>query len=264
MRVLSLGAGVQSSTLALMIAKGKVPMVDCAIFADTQWEPKGVYAWLDWLETQLPFPVHRVTQGSIRDAILTKQNSTGQRFAAVPWFITNPNGTHGMGRRQCTHEYKLKPLRRKMRELLGAKKGARIFGKPMTVLIGISVDEAYRMKRATDKWAVNEWPLIDLRMSRQDCLNWMRDNGYPTPAKSSCLGCPFHSDEQWREIKADPDAWADVLAIDEIIREPARGMRGTQYMHADRKPLAQIDLLSPRERGQTDLFLNECEGMCGV
>tara|TARA_Y100000004_G_scaffold56621_1_gene62990 strand:- start:841 stop:966 length:126 start_codon:yes stop_codon:yes gene_type:complete len=31
LRVLSLGAGVQSSTLALMIEKGEIPMVDCAI-----------------------------------------------------------------------------------------------------------------------------------------------------------------------------------------------------------------------------------------
>ena len=49
--VLSLGAGVQSSTLALMAAAGEVtPMPDAAIFADTQAEPAGVYRWLDWLE----------------------------------------------------------------------------------------------------------------------------------------------------------------------------------------------------------------------
>ncbi|MBP2230768.1 3'-phosphoadenosine 5'-phosphosulfate sulfotransferase (PAPS reductase)/FAD synthetase, partial [Azospirillum agricola] len=58
LRVLSLGAGVQSTTLALMAATAEVgPMPDCAIFADTEWEPHGVYEHLDWLETQLPFPV---------------------------------------------------------------------------------------------------------------------------------------------------------------------------------------------------------------
>ena len=40
LRILSLGAGVQSSTLALMIEKGKIPMVDAGIFADTQAESK--------------------------------------------------------------------------------------------------------------------------------------------------------------------------------------------------------------------------------
>ncbi len=56
--ILSLGAGVQSSTLALMAAAGEVsPMPTAAIFADTQDEPASVYKWLDWLEKQLPFPV---------------------------------------------------------------------------------------------------------------------------------------------------------------------------------------------------------------
>jgi hypothetical protein len=263
-RILSLGAGVQSSTLALMIAAGEVPMVDAAVFADTQWEPAAVYRWLDWLETQLPFPVHRVTQGNLRENVLESKNTTGQRFATIPWFITNPDGSWGMGRRQCTAEYKLKPIRLKKRELLGAPPGSRIPLGSCETLIGISTDEAYRMKPASDRWDRNTWPLIDKRMSRQDCLAWMEAKGYPKPAKSSCLGCPYHSDEQWREIKADPEAWADVLAIDAAIREPVRRQRGQQYMHADRKPLSQVDLLSPRERGQVDAFNNECEGMCGV
>jgi len=64
--VISLGAGVQSSTIALMAAHGEIaPMPDAAIFADTQAEPVSVYRWLDWLETQLQFPVHRVTAGNL-------------------------------------------------------------------------------------------------------------------------------------------------------------------------------------------------------
>lgn len=264
MRVLSLGAGVQSSTLALMIAKGVVPMVDCAIFADTQWEPRAVYDWLTWLEGQLPFFVHHVTQGNLRQNILDAVNTTGQRFATVPWFTINPDGSHGMGRRQCTSEYKLMPIRLKKRELLGYKARERIPHGNIETLIGISTDEAYRMKPSRDSWDKNVWPLIDMRMSRQDCLNWMEANGYPAPPKSSCLGCPYHSDDQWREVKADAAAWDDVLEVDEAIRIAPGKICATQFMHADRKPLAEIDLLSPRERGQTDLFINECEGMCGV
>ena len=65
--IISLGAGVQSSTMALMAAQGEIkPMPDAAIFVDTQWEPAYVYKWLDWLETQLPFPVHRPTAGDLR------------------------------------------------------------------------------------------------------------------------------------------------------------------------------------------------------
>ena len=67
MNIISLGAGVQSSTMALMAAHGELPRPDCAIFADTQWEPKQVYEHLDWLEKQLPFPVYRVSSGNIRE-----------------------------------------------------------------------------------------------------------------------------------------------------------------------------------------------------
>lgn len=261
MRVLSLGAGVQSSTLALMIAAGEVPMVDAAIFADTQWEPRKVYEWLNWLELQLPFPVYRVTAGNIRKNLM--HNSQGQRFAAVPWFIISPSGKEGMGRRQCTSEYKLKPITRKTRELLGYLPRKRIPVGSCEMLIGISTDEALRQKPSRERWIKNVFPLLDAGMSRQGCLDWMGAHGYPLPEKSSCLGCPFHSDDQWREIKADPIAWADVLEVDAAIRMPNK-MRGHQFMHADRIPLGDVDLLTPRERGQVDMFINECEGMCGV
>lgn len=263
-RFLSLGAGVQSSTLALLIKHGEVPMVDAAIFSDTQWEPRAVYQWLDWLETQLPFPVHRVTAGSIRESILAKQNTSGGRFAAIPWHVKTENGTRGIGRRQCTSEFKINPLIKAKRMLLGYQPRQRIPMNACETLIGISRDEASRMRDSSERWNRNTYPLIDLGMSRQDCLNWMRKRGYPEPPKSSCIGCPFHSNDEWRRIKADPEAWADALLIDEIIRTPIRGFRGQQFAHRSLLPLAEVDLTTAEERGQMNLFENECQGMCGV
>jgi hypothetical protein len=266
---LSLGAGVQSTTLALLAAHGEIKrMPDCGIFADTQWEPKAVYAHLDWLTSGnvLPFPVHRVTRGSLKDAIINRRNSQGGRFAAIPWFITNPDGSAGMGRRQCTSEYKLTPLMWKMRELLGVDRRARIPKGAMEVWVGISTDEAVRMKPARQAWQKTRWPLIELGMSRRDCEAWLVKHGYPIPPKSSCLGCPFHSDAMWRELRDNsPEEWADTVALDRTMREgDARGMRGVEFMHSDRVPLDQVDLSTAKERGQHDLFDNECEGMCGV
>lgn len=223
-------------------------MPQAAIFADTQWEPKAVYDWLDWLETRLPFPVYRVTAGSIREDTIRSRNSNGQRFSAIPWFMPG-----AMGRRQCTREYKLDPIRRKMRELVGPR------GK-CSVLIGISADEAHRMKPSRNKWQTHKWPLVDLRMSRADCLSWMQKNGYPQPPKSSCLGCPYHSDAQWREIKKNPEEWADVVFIDKIIRKQPK-MKLEQFMHRSCVP---IDEAAFNNDTQADLFGNECEGMCGV
>jgi len=86
--VISLGAGVQSSVMALMAAKGEItPMPDYAIFADTMAEPQGVYAWLDWLEGQLPFPVIRVSKGNLYEDIMDGT----KRFATPPFFTSSPD-----------------------------------------------------------------------------------------------------------------------------------------------------------------------------
>ena len=252
-----------------MIAKGEMESVDAAIFADTQWEPRKVYDWLDWLDAEIqrspfPFPIYRVTKGSLRENILASRTAAGGRFASVPWHTLMPNGDRTMVRRMCTAEYKVGPLLKKQRELCGLKPRQRAKGILCETLIGISTDEALRMKPSPEAWKVHRWPLIELRMNRQDCLNWMERNGYPRPPKSSCIGCPFHSDHEWRAIRDDPESWWDAVQLDAIIREPVRGMRGKQFMHRSCKPLAEVDLSTAEERGQVDMFNNECEGMCGV
>lgn len=122
LRVLSLGAGVQSSTLALMAAHGEVGLMpDCAVFSDTGWEPRAVYDYLRWLYSPdvLPFPVHIVSAGDIRADLL--RASAGERWASIPAFtgtVKRHRAEIGM-MRQCTKDYKIVPIRRKVRELVG-------------------------------------------------------------------------------------------------------------------------------------------------
>jgi hypothetical protein len=246
-----------------MIAHGELDPVQGAIFADTGWEPRKVYEWLHWLEKQLPFPVYRVQRGNLRADTLSCSNTTGQRFAAIPWHMLTPNGERAMGRRQCTAEYKIAPLTRQTRGLIGLAPRQRAKGIMCEMLIGISTDEALRMKPSREAWKVHRWPLIEKGMSRSDCLAWMERKGYPLPPKSSCIGCPFHSDHEWRAIKADPEAWADAIEVDAAIRQQP-GMRGQQFMHRSCRPLAEVDFSTAKDHGQVDMFNNECEGMCGV
>lgn len=265
LRVLSLGAGVQSTALALMAAHGEIgPMPDCAIFADTGWEPAAVYRHLEWLKQQLPFPVHTVSAGNIKDDIMAGFSERAGRFAAIPWFTVNPDGSRGMGRRQCTAHYKLEPIRRKIRELLGHPKSI----KPGTVemWIGISTDEASRMKPSQVKYIVNRWPLIEQLGSRRGCQQRLRDDFGVDAPKSACECCPFHDNNMWRAAKAQPDVWVDLVAGDAAIRNggSSKGMKGQQFMHPSRVPLDEVDLSTAEDRGQLNLFDNECEGMCGV
>jgi hypothetical protein len=119
LRLLSLGAGVQSTALALMAIDGTLDRLDGAIFADTGWEPRRVYDHLAQLGKALEdagIPLYLVSGGNLRNDSL----DPAHRYASVPYFVRNPDGSEGMGRRQCTSEYKLSPINRKVRELLGA------------------------------------------------------------------------------------------------------------------------------------------------
>jgi hypothetical protein len=267
-RLLSLGAGVQSTTLALMVAAGEfADPVDGAIFADTKWEPAEVYRHLDWLEPLLPFPVYRVSAGDLLADILRRRNTGGGRFASVPWFVRNPDGSPGMGRRQCTSEYKLKPIMHKTRELLGAGRRGRVPAGAVEVWVGISADEASRMKPARQRYIVNRWPLVERHMTRGDCLAWMAKRGYPTPPKSACIGCPFHNAAAWRRMRDErPADFAHAVEVDAALRQGDndRGLRGAEYMHAARVPLAEAVELANQPSDNLNLFENECEGMCGV
>lgn len=271
--VISLGAGVQSSTMALMAARWELGHdVDAAIFADTRAEPAGVYDWLNWLEKQLPFPVYRVSAGNLRETLLSTQEG---RFASIPAF-TLLDGKVGMVRRQCTREYKIEPIQRKIRELIGLVPGQR---GPREVavkqLIGISLDEMQRMKDSGKTYIQNVWPLIDLRMTRQKCLTWLASKGYPLPVKSACTFCPYHDDAMWRDMKLnDPVSFNDAVIVDEAFRESAKirakkGMDGKIYLHRSCTPLREVDFGNSEDFGQLPMFdalgfQNECDGMCGV
>ena len=171
----------------------------------------------------------------------------------------------GMIRRQCTGDYKIAPIRRKVRELLGIA-GRRSPKAPIAEQwIGISLDEVLRMKPSFEPWQINRWPLIEQGMTRLDCLRWLDRHDYPLPPKSACIGCPFHSDDHWRRMRdRDPEAWADAVSVDAAIRTGFRGIRGDVYLHRSAVPLDQVDLSTDADRGQLDLWPNECEGLCGM
>ena len=264
--ILSLGAGVQSTTMALMAEHGEIDKPDYAIFADTGWEPKHVYKHLEWLTEQLSYPVHIVSGGNIRDDILNGTNSTGQRFASVPFYVRNKDGTAGIARRQCTKEYKLTPIRKEVSKLVGIH-GLKKRPNTVRMMIGISLDEAVRMKPSDVKYIKHEWPLVDKLMNRSACKKWMRDNGYPEPPRSACIGCPYHSDHEWRDMKMnDPLSFDDAIEVDQALRKTGNYLRfdGELYLHKSLKPLKDADLRNAEDKGQINMFGNECEGMCGV
>lgn len=277
LRILSLGAGVQSSALALMAEEGDAPMPDCAIFADVGAEPQSVYDYLEYLEAVVSYPIYRVTKGDGLTASLEQSAKEGTRTANPPFYAKIENKksfrgemvavseTEGMLRRQCTDEFKIKPIQKKTRELLGLKPGQRVPpGTLVESLQGISLDEIQRMRISQQKWVKFSYPLVDMRMSRHDCKLWIENNQHPQPPRSACVYCPYRSNKEWRHLKEnDPEGWDEAIRVDRLVRDGLRGVNHALYAHQSLQPLDEVDLRDDTEMGQMT-FLGECEGMCGV
>jgi len=269
LHIISLGAGVQSTTMALMAAHGEIaPMPDAAIFADTGAEPRAVYEHLAWMMSGnvIPFQIIVVkNKKGLKEEILGTSKGQNRNDGRPPFFVLADDGSRGILRRQCTQDYKIDPIRREVRKMLVAR-GLKIRPCVVSQWVGISLDEAHRMAPSRVRYIETRWPLIDARMSRRDCLRWLEKNGYPRPPRSACTFCPFRRDHEWRDMRDnDPDAWFEAVAVDTAIRSTDyRRLVGESYVHRSCVPLNDVDLSTEEERGQPDLFGNDCTGMCGT
>ena len=252
MRIISLGAGVQSSALLLMALDGNFGDIpDAAIFADTQDEPKRVYVWLDELSRIVaPFPIYRVTAGRLSDDVLAGGSGW------IPSFAEGPDGNTAMLKRQCSRHFKIEPIRRKIRELVGPKGTAESW-------IGISLDEADRMGVTGLQWLTNRYPLIEQGLRWADCDKWLRAHGQIV-RESACRYCPLKSEKDWAIQKnEEPEEFELSCQFDEAFRGCRPGFEGSQYLSKRLKPLRLIEFLGEKQF-ELDGFSNECSGVCGV
>jgi 3'-phosphoadenosine 5'-phosphosulfate sulfotransferase (PAPS reductase)/FAD synthetase len=270
LRILSLGAGVQSSALAMLIEQGKVPMVDAAIFADVGAEPREVIEWLDWLKTKISYPLFVVQDRNLKEDLELMASGKYKKIP-IPIFTLNEDGKKGMNRRACTSDYKIKPVTQKIRQLLGLAKGERRKnGTEVELLMGISTDEVQRMKTNQIKYFNNVYPLIDMGWNRSKCISWFEENYNKIPPRSACTFCPFHSNEEWKRVKSNKEEWDKVVALEKSFIEnkelitKTTGMKDTMFLSRKCVPIDQVDFDENKNKDQLDMFNNECEGMCGV
>lgn len=265
LRVLSLGAGVQSTTVLLMSLRGEIEPFDGIVFADTQAEPAEVYAHLALLEVEAErasVPLVRVTAGSLTDRLLDPTRRDGIQ---IPAFIAGLGGQRdGILRRQCTERFKSRPV---YKWLNGWRDKRHV-----VLTLGISWDELERTRTAQRKWVTNEYPLVDLRMTRVDCKRWLHAAGWSAP-RSACTYCPYHGDEEWRRLRDDhPEDFAEAVRVDagmrkvhaERIAAGVTTLTGTPYVHRRLIPLADVDIRSLEDKGQGTMFGEECGGWCGL
>jgi hypothetical protein len=268
---------VQSTAVALLSAWGEegLERIDHAVFADTGWEPMAVYKHLEWLTGELErcgIPVHVVSCGrNIREDAVSAQVRGGvdkdgkkARWASMPLYTLKRGTTGGQIKRQCTSEYKIAPLDRKVRELAGIGRRRKFpSGPEVEQWFGISLDEIRRMRISRHKWSTNYYPLVDIGWDRARCKSWLESRGVDAP-RSACIGCPYRSNAEWRALKiSSPAEFADAVLVDRAIRRSG-GVRGQMFLHASRTPLDEVDFSNSEDHGQMNMFREECAGMCGI
>lgn len=248
MKILSLGWGVQSFTLAAMVALGELDPIDCALHSDTGFESKLTYEfakkWTPWLlERGVNVVTVKGTDGDLRQIFW--ETKKGNKFLQIPAFQQNNNGSFSIGRRQCTKQWKLVPMRRWI--------AANRHGDAVEQWIGISLDERERMRLADVKYLTNRWPLIELRMTKASCIAWLESKELEVPPKSACVFCPYHGTAEWRMTKSVRDDWKLVLEVEQMIAPD-------NFLNAKGLSMGDLDLSTPEENGQMNFF--DCSGTC--
>lgn len=256
---LSFGGGVQTTALALLLARGELtPKPHMAVFADTGAEPPHVYDTIDWIRPKLDYPLIVQAGDNLESDTLdllagkpTRKHPKPTVHTDMPAYSAIRGG--GQVQRQCTKHYKIMPIRRAMVSWAGMPP-ARL---SVTQLMGISFDEAMRIKPSGVNYIRNAYPLVDARWTRQDCARWL-DAEYPGhPAgRSACYFCPYHSAAEWRSLKDRyPALWEKAKGMDAKLRERAQ------------LTLFRRGLDARAIENQADFGAQwgaECEGHCGV
>ena len=254
LRFISLGGGVQSTVLALMADEGEFGQApDVAIFADTGWEPAGVYENIAWLSSTLSFPVVTTSNGrSLREDAHQGVNVKGKMATAIPLFTqSREDGSAGLLPRQCTDHYKIRPIHHAVKRHLGIDPCRRMpSGVSVETWLGISAEEVLRIRDSHVGWNVNRYPLVEHGMTRADCA--------------------FRSDEEWISLKrSDPALYADAVELDRGLRDTDAPAASTivheAFLHRSRRPLDEaVERAEHLKRIQPRLWLDECQGVCGV
>lgn len=248
--VWSCGGGTQSAAIAALIIQGKIPKPDLSVIADTGREASETWEFFD----NLLYP--ELLKVGVEVARLS-HSFDGAGYNTVDIYSGKDNDTiimpmftdlneRGKLPKYCSNEWKTRPVDRFIRER-GFKSG--------NILIGYSIDELSRLRRfdSTKKWN-HSYPLVDMKLSRNDCIKIVEDMGWGTPPRSACWMCPYRNDREWLYIKDTPD-FDKAVALEKELQKKDPNV----YFHDTCKPLDEVSFNAE----QVDMFGKECaSGMC--
>lgn len=269
LRVLSLGLGLQSVTLAFMSARGDLPMLDVAIFSDTGEEKRATYEYLDYLRERVPFPIHvvRADRPSLGDHARENVSLPLSGRPQLPLHTLSPDGSKGMLPKQCNSDWKKRVVHREIARMIQDRTGVRPPRHPVVEeWLGMSDDELERISVSEKSYIHHRYPLVEhtLRFKRHHCTKYLLERQILLPPRSACKFCPFQRNDEWRDMRDNhPLDFADACDFDDAIRVPYRGFEGHAFVHSQRVPLRKVNFSTPEDYGQGSVF--GCgDGVCGT
>lgn len=267
MKILSFGAGMQSTALALMSCENAifktpkhplVPIYDTVIICDLGLEPP-------WVKTQMDFVERSCRSAGIFYKVLDTplyqdflENFGERRTVSIPWWTLKEDGHKSKMPRNCTLDYKVNAITKYVRwELLGYKKGQRL--KPEDVKahemhMGFSLEESRRCHENPHKLFVNKFPLVEMGWERKDSYKYILEVwGLDTKA-SACAFCPFHRNYFFQYVKENHQETYDaILKVDHTLRDknPRPPMDSDLFISRSRK---RIEDLTPEDCNDAECF----------
>ena len=195
--VLSYGGGVNSAALMVLLLRRR-RRLDEVVFADTGGELPETYQYIKLVRQFLSDRGIPFTTVAARVSG-TDLYTTSLRRKVIPSALW----------RWCTRDFKVDPIHRHY-ETLGIR---------INQYLAIAYDEFYRMKDSTHPLVRNLYPLVELKVTREDCLTLIRDAGLPVPIKSACFFCPFGSVGRWEYIfRRHPELYEKAMVLEETSK----------------------------------------------
>lgn len=267
MKILSFGAGMQSTALALMSCENaaaakplrpEVPVYDAVIFCDLGLEPP-------WVQRQLAFTRTACEEANIPFYVLETPlyqdilNNFGERrLVSIPWWTLSDDGHKSVMPRNCTLDYKVETISKFVRwELLGYKKYQRLRPediKAHEIHMGFGAEEKKRCKESPNKLFVNKFPLVDMGLVRADNYKYILERwGLDTKA-SACAFCPYHRNYFFQYVKDhDPQTYNAIVRVDTLLQEknPKPPMDSDLFISRSRKRIVD---LTPEDCADAECF----------
>jgi hypothetical protein len=248
-QVFSNGGGVQSTAIIVLIAQNRIPKPDLVVMVDTEREKTDVLKYQDeniiplCREIGVEYVRVKKSQYTKHDILLVSCETV------LPGFFTVLNDRNGKSPSFCSAKWKQEVFQRYLTERYGqeSKRG-------FDVSMGISLDEYRRVKVTEGKWQ-RKYPLIDLRLTREHCVQIVEKFGLPTPIRSACWMCPNKSDYEWRTLFVR-DLEQAIIFEKELHRDYPY-----LYLHHSCRNLESIDF----SKNQSQFNFSFCDsGMCFV